>query len=75
MTYKVVPFTAKITRADSSTTVAQQVQEIIDHGVAQGYEYVRMEGIETNVAPTQGCFGFGAQPGYTTSYQMLIFKK
>lgn len=75
MEYKVVPFTAKITRNDSSMTVAQQVQAIIDHNVAEGWEYMRMESVATSVAPTNGCFGFGGQPGFSTSFQILIFRR
>ena len=75
MQYKVVPFTANITRNDSSVTVANQVQLIVDKYLADGWEYQRMESIETAVAPTSGCFGLGAQAGYLTSYQILIFKK
>lgn len=75
MQYIVVPFTATITRNDSSTTVANQVQSIIDQKVGEGWDYVRMESVETSVAPSSGCFGIGAQPGFTTSFQILIFKK
>jgi hypothetical protein len=75
MEYKVIPFTAGITRNDTTTTVAKQVEAMIETQVAMGWEYVRMERIETAVAPQDGCFGFGAVPGYTTSFQMLVFKK
>jgi len=75
MDFKVVPFTANITRNDTSTTVAKQVQSIVDSHIDMGWEYIRMESVETSVAPTKGCFGLGAQPGFTTSFQMLIFRK
>ena len=75
MEFIAVPFTANITRKDTSATVAKQVQSIIDHYVANGWEYMRMESVETSVAPTKGCFGIGAQPSFTTSFQVLIFRK
>lgn len=75
MEYKVVPFTAKITRNDTPAMVAGQVQALIDAAVAEGWEFVSMENVETSVAPIGGCFGFGAQPGFTTSFQILVFKK
>jgi hypothetical protein len=75
MEYKAVPFTATITRNDTSGRVANQVQSIIDHYVAEGWEYMQMESVDTSVAPTGGCFGFGGQPGFTTSFQILIFKR
>lgn len=75
MQYKVVPFTAKITRNDNSITVAKQVQSMIDAHTDDNWEYQCMESVETSVAPTSGCFGLGGQPGFTTSLQMLIFRK
>ena len=75
MRYIVVPFTAKITRNDTSATVAKQVQSIIDEGVGKGWDYVRMESVETSVASTSGCFGIGGQPGFITSFQILIFRE
>lgn len=75
MPFKAVPFSANITRNDTSEKVAKQVQLIIDKNTAEGWQYMRMENVETSVAPTKGCFGLGAQPGFTTSFQVLIFKK
>lgn len=74
MQFKIVPFTATITREDSSTTVAAQMQHMIDT-IGEGWEYLRMDSVQTSVAATQGCFGFGAQPGYTTTFNVLVFKK
>ena len=75
MEYKVVPFTAQITRKDTSVTVGKQMQEIIDTNVNEGWEYLRMDSVQTHITAEQGCFGFGAQPGYMTSFNVLIFKK
>lgn len=75
MQYKVVPFTANVSRKDNSSAVANQVQLMIDQYLSDGWEYQRMETVETFVAGSNGCFGFGAQPGYTTGIQMLIFKR
>ena len=75
MQYKVVPFTANVSRKESSATVAAQVQSMIDSQLMEGWEYQRMESVETSVAPTGGCFGIGAQPGFSTSIQILIFKR
>ena len=75
MEFRVVPFTAHISRNDTSTTVANQMQTIIDGNVSQGWEYVRMDSVQTSVAATTGCFGLGAQPGFTTTYNVLVFRK
>ena len=75
MQYKVVPFTANASRNDNTGTVAAQVQSIIDQYISNGWEYQRLETVETFVKPSNGCFGLGAQPGYTLGVQMLIFKR
>lgn len=75
MEYKVVPFTAHITRDDTSVTVAGQMQALIDNTISSGWEYMRMDSVQTSVAGTGGCFGIGAQPPYTTTFNVLVFKK
>lgn len=75
MEFKIVPFTAQISKDDTSSTVATQMQSIIDSNVSQGWEYLRMDSVQTNVAGTSGCFGFGAQPGFTTTFNVLVFRK
>jgi hypothetical protein len=75
MKYKVIPFTAQITRNDSAAAVATQMQSIIDSQVSSGWEYLRMDSVETSVAGSSGCFGIGAQPPFSTSYNVLVFKQ
>ena len=75
MKFKAIPFKAKITRTDPSIRVAKQLQSIIDENIANGWEYMRMENVATSIAPTKGCFGLGAQAGFTTSFQILVFKR
>ena len=59
-----MPFVAKITQKDSTGQVAEQLQTVINSYSSQGWDYVRMENVETYVDGTNGCFGFGAKPGY-----------
>jgi hypothetical protein len=75
MQFKIVPFTAHISKDDTSATVATQMQSIIDSTVSQGWEYLRMDSVQTNVAGSSGCFGIGAQPGFTTTFNVLVFRK
>jgi hypothetical protein len=75
MEYKVIPFTANVSRNDNAGAVATQVQSIIDKYLANGWDYQRLETVETFVEPVNGCFGLGAKPGYTLGIQMLIFKR
>lgn len=66
---------AQMKREDTTAVVAQQMQLIIDDAVSGGWDYLRMDTVQTSVASTSGCFGFGAQPGFTTSYTVLVFQK
>lgn len=76
MEFKVVPFVAKITQNQTTSAVAEQLQALIsEHSAVGGWEYVRMESVDTFVAPDAGCFGIGGKPGYNTSFSMVVFKK
>lgn len=75
MECKIVPFTAGISTGDTSAAVASQMQSIIAAHSAEGWEYMRMDSVQTNVAGTNGCFGFGAEPGFSTVFNVLVCKK
>ena len=75
MNYKVIPFTAKITKDDNASSVANQLQSLIDANTNDGWTYLRLENVETFVAADAGCFGLGAKPAYTTTFRMAIFQK
>jgi len=75
MEYKVVPFNANLTQNDSADVAARQLQNLIQTMQSQGYEYVSMEGIDTNVAGTNGCLGIGAKPGYSATVAVVVFRK
>lgn len=75
MEYKVLPFNANLKRNDSADGAARQLQQLIDSQRAEGYEYVGLEEITTNVEGTNGCLGIGAKPGFTASVSVAVFKK
>ncbi len=75
MEYRVLPFNANLKRDDSADSAARQLQQLIDRQVAEGYEYVGLEEITTNVEGSNGCFGIGAKPGFTASVAVAVFKK
>lgn len=75
MEFKIVPFTARISPGDTSAAVASQMQSIINSNLSEGWEYMRMDSVQTNVAGSSGCFGLGAQPGFSTVFNVLVFKK
>ncbi|MEN2401502.1 hypothetical protein GKZ90_0017050 [Flavobacterium sp. MC2016-06] len=76
MEYKVVPFVASIDpKKGNSNHVAEQLESLIKDYNNQGWEYIRLEGVSTFVHPDNGCFGLGAKAGYTTTRQMVVFRK
>ena len=76
MEYKVIPFVASIdSKKGTSDHVAEQLESIIKIYNDQGWKYVRLESVITFVKPDDGCFGFGAKPGYNTTRQMVVFQK
>lgn len=75
MSYKVVPFTANIERNGSASAASGQLDTVIQNHAAEGWEFYSLEDLTTNVAPDNGCFGFGAKPGYTITVQCIVFKK
>ena len=75
MDYKVVPFVAKISGTDSSASVANQLEELINSMKSQGWEYVGLEKVDTLIKGNAGCFGYGASPDTLNSFMVAIFKK
>lgn len=75
MEFKVLPFNANLSQKDAAQVAVDQLQSLIDNELANGYEFVSMGSIETAVAPTSGCLGIGAKPGFNTSVAVAIFKK
>jgi len=75
MEIKVVPFNATIGQSGTTADIAMQLQLLVDQYSQEGWEYMRLESVETFVAPSSGCFGIGAQPGYNKVFNMAIFKK
>ncbi|MFA5907928.1 MAG: hypothetical protein WC815_04040 [Vicinamibacterales bacterium] len=75
MEYKVVPFKASIGNTDNSGAAASQLENLIREQASGGWDYLRLEHVDTYVAGTSGCFGFGATPGANTSIAMAVFRK
>lgn len=78
MQYKVVPFIASLDQKKqfSSQFVAEQLEKTITEHNANGWRYLKLESVTTQVAPDNGCFGvIGTKPGYTTARQVIVFEK
>lgn len=76
MEYKILPFVPAVNpQQEASVQVAEQLEKIIIHNTVQGWEYVRLEGVTTYVKANSGCFGLQSVPGYTTTKQMIVFRR
>ena len=73
--YRVVPFVASINLNEGSGQAAAQLEALIKSWSDAGWEYVRLESVETFVAGNAGCFGLGAVPARVISYSMAVFKQ
>lgn len=75
MNYSVIPFHATVGNKGTDADAAKQVQSLIDQQASSGWEFVSCGNIDTTIAGSNGCFGFGAQAAVNTSVLVLIFKK
>ncbi|MCH5716113.1 hypothetical protein [Niabella hibiscisoli] len=72
-TYKVVPYVANITTKETTGTVAQKLEILINDFAAQGWAFESVEKFET-VVDDPGCFGINAKTS-TTFFQLVIFSQ
>lgn len=75
MAYKVKPFIAKVSNKGSAEDVAYQVEAFIEKESVDGWKFLGCGNIQTTIAGTNGCFGFGATPGSIASVMVIIFSK
>jgi hypothetical protein len=74
-TYKVVPFVASVGTNEGSQQAASQLEDLIKGFTNSGWEYVRLESVETYIAGNTGCLGLGATPARLVSYSMVVFRQ
>jgi hypothetical protein len=75
MEYRVIPFTASIANNEGAPAAASQLQTLITKNAGEGWEYVRLEQVDTHIAGTDGCFGIGALPPSSRSVSMAVFRR
>lgn len=75
MTYRVVPFVASLSNLEGSEAAAGQLEKLINSMSEEGWEYIRLEKVETHVAGSAGCFGIGATAPSVTSLSMAVFRR
>lgn len=73
MEFKVLPFHPTVTDTGGAAQAANQLQQIINEQLSQGWKFRSLESMTTSVKPT-GCAGFG-QKESITSIQLLVFDK
>ncbi len=71
----VIPFVASVGKDAGADAAAVQLTNLIEEWSKSGWEYVRLESVETVIEGEKGCFGFGATPPTVTSYSMVVFKR
>jgi hypothetical protein len=71
--YKVVPYVANITTKDTTTTVAQKLESLINDFASQGWTFESVEKFETTVKDP-GCWGFNEKT-VTNFFQLVVFSK
>jgi hypothetical protein len=74
-TYRVVPFVASIGTNEGSQQAAAQLEALIKGFTDSGWEYVRLESVDTYIAGTAGCLGLGATPPRMASYSIAVFRQ
>lgn len=75
MQYHVVPFVANVNTAQGAQAAAAQLHRMVNELAAQGWEFMRLERVETVIAGNNGCFGLGATPPVTTAFSMAVFRR
>jgi hypothetical protein len=73
--FSVVPFVASVGNRSNSEDVARQLESLINAKATEGWEYIRLESVETNVAGSNGCFGLGATPATSTIVSVVVFAR
>ncbi|MBO9592408.1 MAG: hypothetical protein J7599_05810 [Niabella sp.] len=72
-TYKVVPYVANITVKETTGSVAQKLEVLINDFASQGWTFESVEKFET-IVDDPGCFGINAKTS-TTFFQLVVFSK
>ncbi|MCH5686966.1 hypothetical protein LWM68_23455 [Niabella sp. W65] len=71
--YKVVPYVANITVKETTGSVAQKLEVLINDFASQGWTFESVEKFET-IVNDPGCFGINAKTS-TSFFQLVVFSK
>jgi hypothetical protein len=76
MQYKVIPFVAAVGADENAAAgAAAQLEALVGKMANEGWDYVRLEQVETHIEANPGCFGIGATPARNISLSMAVFRK
>ena len=79
--FSVLPFVANVANNQGSAEAAAQLESAINSAAQEGWEYMRLETVETYIAGTpssSGCLGFGetpATPGSIDHFKMIVVRR
>ena len=73
--FRVLPFVANITQQQGSAEAASQLQQVISQYSGQGWEFVRLETVETFINGDSGCLGFGSTDSRWERYKVIVIRR
>ena len=73
--FAVLPFVANIDMQQGASEAATQLQSVINQYSLQGWEYVRLETVETFVRGDSGCLGIGSTDSRWEHYKMIVLRR
>ena len=73
--FTVLPFVANIDIQQGASEAASQLQSVITQYSAQGWEYVRLETVETYVRGDSGCLGIGSTDPRWEHFKMIVLRR
>ena len=73
--FMVLPFVANINMEQGANEAATQLQAVINQQNAYGWEYVRLETVETFVRGDSGCLGIGSTEPRWEHFKMIVLRR
>ncbi len=73
MSYKVVPFSANVSRNGSSKELASKIESILATNV--GWEFAGLYQLQSQQAGSSGCWGFGATQPIMITTEFIVLRQ
>lgn len=75
MDYKCIPFDPATDRSSPASTIANQLEVLVDAEKSSGWEFVGLENHATVVPGSSGCFGWGSTNPYEHTFSVAVFRR